>query len=69
MSFIHPLTCASIVVCVQVHEYSRFTPLLVEAGGLARGYLDIQPGDCVVAFSRKDIYDIKQLIEAGTGHR
>jgi len=23
----------------------------------------------VVAFSRKDIYDIKQLIEAGTGQR
>ena len=54
---------------LQVHEYSRFTPLVVESGGLERGYLDVQPGDCVVAFSRKDIYDIKQLIEAGTGQR
>ena len=53
----------------QVNEYHRFTPLVVEAGGLQRGYLDVQPGDCVVAFSRKDIYDIKQLIEAGTGQR
>ena len=42
---------------------------MVESQGLERGYLDVQPGDCVVAFSRKDIYDIKQLIEAGTGQR
>ena len=42
---------------------------MVESRGLERGYLDVQPGDCVVAFSRKDIYDIKQLIEAGTGQR
>lgn len=59
----------SICALTQVHEYSRFTPLVVESGGLERGYLDVQPGDCVVAFSRKDIYDIKQLIEAGTGQR
>ena len=52
-----------------MHEYQRFTPLVVESRGLARGYLDVQPGDCVVAFSRKDIYNIKQLIEAGTGQR
>jgi ATP-dependent RNA helicase SUPV3L1/SUV3 len=52
-----------------VHTYSRFTPLCLESEGLERGYLDVQPGDCVVAFSRRDIYDIKQLIEAGTGQR
>lgn len=27
------------------------------------GYQSVQPGDCIVAFSRRDIYDIKQLIE------
>ena len=53
----------------QVHSYERFTPLSIETEGLERGYLDVQPGDCVVAFSRRDIYDIKQLIEAGTGQR
>ena len=53
----------------QVHSYERFTPLSIETEGLKRGYLDVQPGDCVVAFSRRDIYDIKQLIEAGTGQR
>ena len=56
-------------VCDQVREYERFTPLSIEAEGLKRGYLDVQPGDCIVAFSRRDIYDIKQLIEAGTGQR
>lgn len=52
-----------------MHSYERFTPLSIETEGLERGYLDVQPGDCVVAFSRRDIYDIKQLIEAGTGQR
>lgn len=53
----------------QVNSYERFTPLSIETEGLKRGYLDVQPGDCVVAFSRRDIYDIKQLIEASTGQR
>ncbi|KAK9815173.1 hypothetical protein WJX73_009704 [Symbiochloris irregularis] len=54
---------------VEVHNYNRFTPLEVQEGGLARGYQDVQPGDCIVAFSRRDIYDIKHTIEATTGQR
>ncbi len=27
------------------------------------GYSAVQPGDCIVAFSRRDIYSIKQYIE------
>lgn len=27
------------------------------------GYSEVQPGDCIVAFSRRDIYSIKQYIE------
>ena len=53
----------------QVRSYERFTPLSIEREGLKRGYLDVRPGDCVVAFSRRDIYDIKHMIEAGTGQR
>ena len=41
----------------------------VEEGQLPDGYSGVQPGDCVVAFSRKDIYAIKQLIERETQHR
>lgn len=34
-----------------------------------RGYKDVQPGDCIVAFSRRDIYAIKAEIERTTPHR
>lgn len=45
------------------------TGLQVEPGGLVGGYSAVQPGDCIVAFSRKDIYNIKQFIEQETKHR
>lgn len=54
---------------VQVRHYERFKPLRLEEGGLAGGYKDIQAGDCVVAFSRRHIYDIKHSIEVATGQR
>ena len=43
--------------------------LQVEKAGLPGGYKDVQPGDCVVAFSRNDIYDIKATIESATGRK
>lgn len=43
--------------------------LQVEPEGLVEGYSGVQPGDCVVAFSRRDIYAIKQAIEQETQHR
>ncbi|PRW56167.1 ATP-dependent RNA helicase mitochondrial [Chlorella sorokiniana] len=52
-----------------LNEYDRFTKLTVEEGGLEGGYGAVQPGDCIVAFSRKDIYSIKQYIEQETKHR
>ncbi|KAL4457773.1 hypothetical protein ABPG75_012638 [Micractinium tetrahymenae] len=53
----------------EVATYDRFTTLSVEEDGLVGGYQSVQPGDCIVAFSRRDIYDIKQLIEQETKHR
>lgn len=44
-----------------VHEYERFTPLRVEEAGLKGRYRNVKPGDCIVAFSRKDIFTIKQV--------
>ena len=44
-----------------VHEYERFTPLRVEEQGLKGRYRNVKPGDCIVAFSRKDIFTIKQV--------
>lgn len=45
----------------ELRSYQRFTSLDVEREGLQGGYRAVQPGDCVVAFSRKDIYAIKQV--------
>lgn len=41
----------------------------MDKGCLPGGYKDVQPGDCVVAFSRNDIYQIKATIESATGRR
>ena len=46
---------------LQVANYERLTPLAVEEGGLRGGYRRVQPGDCVVAFSRKSIFAIKEV--------
>ncbi|KAL4858025.1 DExH-box ATP-dependent RNA helicase DExH18 [Chlorella vulgaris] len=54
---------------LEVNSYDRFTTLEVESSGLVGGYSAVQPGDCIVAFSRRDIYAIKQLIEQETSHR
>ena len=46
---------------LEVHEYERFTPLRVEERGLRGRYSNVMAGDCIVAFSRKDIFTIKQV--------
>lgn len=50
-------------------DLSGWWRLQVQEDGLARGYRDITAGDCVVAFSRKAIYEIKSFIESSTGMR
>ena len=47
---------------ISVNNYSRLTPLTVNAKSL-RSYKKIQSGDCVVGFGRKLLYDIKNEIE------
>ena len=39
----------------EVRTYRRFRPLRLDTAGLPRGLADVQPGDCVVAFSRADM--------------
>lgn len=52
--------------------YERFSPLHVEEKSLAEhpkalgSYKTVQPGDCVVAFSRNDIFAIQREIEQST---
>ena len=52
-----------------MRNYERFKPLEVQSRGLPAGYQDVRPGDCVVAFTRRHIYDIKHRIEIATGYR
>lgn len=52
----------------QQYAYERLTSLTVDQEGLGpEGYAGLKPGDCVVAFSKRDLYSIRQQIEKATG--
>ena len=53
----------------EIKTYERFTPLEVEDIGMVDGYSGVSPGDCIVAFSRHDIFTIKALIEQKTPYK
>lgn len=52
---------------LHVHEYERLTPLAVAPHSLRNDLRQIQRGDCVVAFSRSAIFQLKKQIEEQTG--
>ena len=53
-----------------VHKYERLTDLSLDRKGLRQqSFANVQPGDCVVAFSRKALYGIKRDIEQQSGLR
>lgn len=52
-----------------VHHYNRLTPLAVADESLRENWKLIQPGDCVVTFSRRQIFELKSIIEKATGLR
>ena len=52
-----------------VHRYNRLGPLQTADASLEGQWDSIQKGDCVVTFSRKDIFAIKKTIEEKTGKR
>eukprot|EP00899_Mesostigma_viride_P003616 jgi/Mesvir1/13255/Mv12234-RA.1 len=53
----------------QLRTYKRFSPLMLARRSLGGDFSLIRPGDCVVAFSRRDIFAIKKEVEAATGIR
>jgi len=59
----------------ELSEYARFSSLSVAEKSISRvsnkagSYKAVQPGDCVVAFSRNDIFAIKREIEKNTDHK
>ena len=56
-------------------SYQRFSDLKVSRSSLSRNprkkgsYQNVQPGDCIVAFSRNDIFAIKREIESMTNYK
>ncbi|XP_057808849.1 DExH-box ATP-dependent RNA helicase DExH18, mitochondrial-like [Salvia miltiorrhiza] len=50
-------------------RYERFKPLVVEAKTLEGDLKNVRSGDCIVAFSRKEIFEVKLAIEKYTKHR
>ena len=54
--------CAITGEPVEIREYQRLTPLVVSPP-LMNGVRDLRKGDCVVAFGRAKLYDLKRLIE------
>ncbi|KAL5722745.1 RNA helicase [Ranunculus cassubicifolius] len=48
------------------NHYGRFKPLVVEAKTLLGDLHNVRPGDCVVAFSRREIFEVKIAIEKFT---
>lgn len=51
------------------NHYERFKQLVVEAKTLLGDLKNVRSGDCVVAFSRREIFEVKLAIEKNTGHR
>lgn len=50
-------------------RYERFKPLVVEAKTLVGDLKNVTSGDCIVAFSRREIFEVKLAIEKHTKHR
>lgn len=53
---------------VEVIEFERLSPLEVTPQPL-ESVFNIEKGDCIVAFSRRDLYDIKYQVEREIGKR
>ncbi|CAA0829307.1 ATP-dependent RNA helicase SUV3L- mitochondrial [Striga hermonthica] len=50
-------------------HYERFKPLVVEGKTLLGDLKNVKSGDCIVAFSRREIFEVKLAIEKYTNHR
>lgn len=55
--------CESIGETVEVRTYDRLTPISQEETAL-ESLDNVQPGDCIVCFRRRDIYYVSREIES-----
>jgi ATP-dependent RNA helicase SUPV3L1/SUV3 len=61
--------CESLGEQVVVNEYERLTPVALATESLRGSLQNVEKGDCVISFSRKEIFATKQTIEKKTGLR
>ncbi|KAJ3505348.1 hypothetical protein NLJ89_g7467 [Agrocybe chaxingu] len=54
---------------VIVRRYERLTPLVVEEESLNGDLTKVRKGDCIVTFSRSNIFGLKRVVEEKTGMR
>ncbi|KAH6561370.1 hypothetical protein BASA50_002622 [Batrachochytrium salamandrivorans] len=54
---------------LEVKEYDRLTSLTVMNKSLKGKFDGIQPGDAVIAFSRKNVFNAKRFVELNTSYR
>ncbi|MCO5551433.1 hypothetical protein L7F22_004936 [Adiantum nelumboides] len=54
---------------LEEHSYERFEPLSISQQSLEGRFSKVQPGDCIVTFSRKEIFSIKRAVELLTKNR
>ncbi|KXN91935.1 ATP-dependent RNA helicase SUV3, mitochondrial [Leucoagaricus sp. SymC.cos] len=54
---------------LEIRRYQRLSPLSVEKKSLEGDFANVKKGDCVVAFSRGRIFEIKEEIERKSGLR
>jgi len=53
----------------ELKEYKRLSKLVVNDKSLQGDYSQIRPGDCIVAFSRADIFSIRRQVEQLTPYK
>lgn len=53
---------------IEVNVYERLSPLKADSRPI-RDFRDVRSGDCIVVFSRRSIFNIKDRIEKDTGMR
>lgn len=58
-----PLFLISVFFSLQVHNYQRLTPFSI-LDHAVESLDNLRPGDCIVCFSKNDIYSISRQIEA-----
>lgn len=56
-------------ISMQVMQYERLSPLLPLKKSLQSSFKRIGPGDCVVTFSRRNVFKIREEIERHTKHK